>query len=148
MGEGADRVRNGSPGRDEAVGRVAGEIDMLRNELGGLVAELDRRRHEALDLRLQAKKHPVLAAAVATVAALVVGGVIAFVVRARHERRRPAVRAREARRALSRLFDHPDRVAAEPSVANKIATAAGAALATAVAKRLLDRTVPVSPRRA
>jgi hypothetical protein len=146
MGEGADRVRNGSR-PDEVVGRVEGEIDMLRNELGGLVAELDRRRHEALDLRLQARKHPVLAAAVATAAALLLGGTIAFVVHARRERRRPAVRAKETRRALSRLFDHPHRVAAEPSIANKIATAAGAALATALAKRLLDRTVPFTPRR-
>jgi hypothetical protein len=147
MGEGADRVRNGSR-PDEVVGRVEGEIDMLRNELGGLVAELDRRRHEVLDLRLQARKHPVLVAAVATVAALVVGGAIAFAVHARRERRRPAVRAREARRALFRLFDHPDRVAAEPSIANKIATAAGAALATALTKRLLDRAVPPAARRA
>jgi hypothetical protein len=129
------------------VGRVEGEIGMLRNELGGLVAELDRRRVEVLDLRLQARKHPVLAAGVAVVAALLVGGAIALVVHGRRERRRPAVRAREARRALSRLFDHPDRVAAEPSIGNKIATAAGAALATALAKRLLERTVPPVPRR-
>jgi hypothetical protein len=145
MGEGADRVRNGSPRPDEAVGRVSGEIDMLRNELGGLVAELDRRRHEALDLGLQARRHPVLVATVATVAALVVGAAIAVIVRGRRERRRPTVRARETRRALSRLFEHPDRVAAEPSIANKLATAVGVAVASALAKRLVDRSVPVRP---
>jgi hypothetical protein len=139
-------VRNGSPRPDEAVGRVEGEIDMLRNELGGLVAELDRRRHEALDFRLQARKHPVLVASVATVAALVVGGAIALMVHARQERRRPSVRAREARRALSRLFDHPDRVAAEPSMSNKIVTAVGAAIATALVKRIVDQAVAPAPR--
>jgi hypothetical protein len=134
-------MRDGSPKPEEIVGRVEGEIDMLRNELGGLVAELDRRRHEALDLGLQARRHPVLVASIATVAALLVGGAIALVVRTRHERRRPSVRAREARRALSRLFEHPDRVAAEPSIPNKVVTAVTVALATALAKRLLDRTV-------
>jgi hypothetical protein len=134
-------MRDGSPKPEEIVGRVEGEIDMLRNELGGLVAELDRRRHEALDLGLQARRHPVLVASIATVAALLVGGAIALVVRTRHERRRPSVRAREARRALSRLFEHPDRVAAEPSISNKVVTAVTVALATALAKRLLDRTV-------
>jgi hypothetical protein len=141
MGEGADRVRNGSPKPDEIVGRVEGEIDMLRNELGGLVAELDRRRHEAFDLGLQARKHPVLVASIATVAALVLGGAIAVAVRTRRQRRRPSVRAREARRAVSRLFEHPDRVAAEPSIPNKVVTAVAVALATALAKRLLERSV-------
>lgn len=133
--------RNGQV-RPEDVGRVAGEIDVLRHELGGLVAELDRRRHEALDLRLQVRRHPILVAAVASVAALLVGGAIAVVVREARERRRPVARARDVRNALSRLVDHPRRVAAEPSISNKIATAVGVALATALAKRLLDRSIP------
>jgi hypothetical protein len=139
MGEGADRVRDGSPSANETVGRVSGEIDMLRNELGALVGELDRRRHEALDLGLQARRHPVLVATVATVAALVVGAAIAVIVRGRRERRRPTVRARETRRALSRLFEHPHRVAAEPSIPNKVVTALSVAVATAIAKRLIDQ---------
>jgi hypothetical protein len=123
----------------EDVGRVSGEIESLRGELGGLVAELDRRRHEAFDLGLQARRHPVLAAAVAAVAALAVGGLLALAVRTRREHRRPAVRARETRRALSRLLEHPDRVAAEPSIGNKVATAVATLVATTVARRVLDR---------
>ncbi len=140
MGEGADRVKNGSA-RSEDVHRVAGEIDVLRTELGGLVGELDRRRHEATDVRLQMSRHPIVVAALATVAALVLGGAIALVVRGKRQSRRPSVRARETRRALGRLFQHPDRVAAEPTTANKIATAVGVAVATALAKRLVDRTI-------
>jgi hypothetical protein len=68
-----------------------------------------------------------------------VGGLLALAVRTRRERRRPVVRAREARRALSRILDHPRRVAAEPSVGNKVATAVATLVATTVAKRLLDR---------
>jgi hypothetical protein len=136
-------MKNGSSHAD--VGRVSGEIDTLRNELGGLVAELDRRRHEALDLGLQVRKHPLLVAAVATAAALVLGGALALVVHGRRERRRPSVRARETRRALARLFDHPNRVASEPSVATKVGTAVAVALATALAKRLVARSVPARP---
>lgn len=136
MGQGADGV-NGA-GADP-VGRVSGEIESLRGELGGLVAELDRRRHEAFDLGLQARRHPVLLAATAAVAALAVGGLLALAVRQRREHRRPAVRARETRRALARLLDHPDRVAAEPSVGNKVATAVLTLVATTLAKRYIDR---------
>ncbi len=143
MGEGADRV-NGA--REDAVGRVEGEIDSLRGELGGLVAELDRRRHEAFDLRLQLQRHPVAAAIAAAAAALVVGGAIALVVRGRRERRRPAVRARETRRALARLLEHPDRVAAERGVANRVATAVLTLAATTLAKRIIDAKV-APPRR-
>jgi hypothetical protein len=139
MGEGAARVKNGS---HADVGRVSGEIDTLRSELGGLVAELDRRRHEALDLGLQIRRHPLLVAAVATAAALVLGGALALIVHTRRERRRPSVRARETRRAISRLFDHPDRVGSEPSIPNKVGTAVAVALVTALAKRLVDRTIP------
>jgi UDP-N-acetylmuramyl pentapeptide synthase len=143
MGEGADRV-NGA--REEAVGRVEGEIDSLRGELTGLVAELDRRRHEAFDVRLQLERHPIAAALAAAAAALIVGSAIAVVVRERRERRRPSVRAREARRALARLIDHPDRVAAEPGVAMRVATAALTVAATALVKRLIDARV-APPRR-
>lgn len=140
----ADAPRDGSP-REGVVGRVAGEIDVLRHELGGLVDELDRRRHEALDLRLQAKRHPVLVATVATAAALIVGGIIALVVRDARQRRRPVERAREVRNAFSRLVAHPRRVATQPSISNKIMTAVGVALATGVVKRLLEQNLPRRP---
>ncbi|HEX9400401.1 MAG TPA: hypothetical protein VF912_09850 [Anaeromyxobacter sp.] len=133
-------MRNGSP-RAADVHRVAGEIDVLRSELGGLVGELDRRRHEAMDVRLQMSRHPIVVAVVATVASLVLGSALGLAVRGRRQRRRPSFRARETRRALGRLFEHPDRVAAEPSIASKVATAVVVAVATALAKRLVDRSI-------
>jgi hypothetical protein len=138
MGEGADRVNGVADG---AVERVVGEIDSLRGELGGLVAELDRRRHEAFDVRLQLQRHPVTAAIAAAAAALVLGGVLAVAVHLRRERRRPSVRARQAKRALARLLDHPDRVAAEPSVGNKVVTAVLTLALGTLAKRMIDRKV-------
>jgi hypothetical protein len=127
---------------EDTVGRVEGEIQSLRGELGGLVAELDRRRHEAFDLRLQLRRHPVAAAIAAAGAALVVGGLLAVAVRSRRQHRRPSMRARETRRALARLLDHPDRVAAEPSITNKVATAVLSLAATMIAKRILERQLP------
>lgn len=141
----SDPIRRNGSTRAADVGKVAGEIDVLRHELGGLVAELDRRRHEAFDVRLQLSRHPVLVATVATLAALLVGAGIAVVVRNERRRRRPSARAREVRNAFARILEHPRQVASQPSIGNKIATAVGVALATALAKRLLDRSVPARP---
>jgi hypothetical protein len=143
MGEGADRVTDGAAGQH--VRQVSREIESLRGELGTLVAELDRRRHELFDLGLQVRRHPVAVAVAAATGALLLGGLVALAVRGRRERRRPVVRARETRRALARLLDHPDRVAAEPSVGQKILAAAGAAAGTALAKRMIDRYVVARP---
>jgi hypothetical protein len=135
---------------DGEVGRVAGEIESLRHELGGLVGELDRRRREAFDLGLQARRHPLAIALAATAAAFVVGGLVALAVRQRRQQRRPSVRAAEAREALARLFHHPERVGAHPSMGHKVATAVLTLAATTLAKRLIDRAVvprrPSAPR--
>jgi len=144
MGQGADGVNRAG---EDVVGEVSGEIDTLRRELGGLVAELDRRRHEAFDLGLQARRHPVAVAVVAATVALVVGGLLALAAKERRRRRRPSVRAREARHALGRLLDHPDRIAVEPSMGTKVATAVVTLVATTLAKRIIDRKV-APPRRA
>lgn len=135
-------MKDGSP---QHVSRVSAEIAMLRSEIGSLVGELDRRRHELFDLRLQAKRHPVGLALAAGAAALVVGGLIALAVRSRREARRPSRRARELSLAISRLVEHPNRVAAEESVRNKILAAAGVAAGTAVARRLVDRFIAPTP---
>lgn len=135
-------------GSSHDVRRVSGEIDTLRQELGRLVAELDRRRHELLDLRLQVRKHPGLVIAAAGAAALLLGGLVGVAVRRRRQHERPTTRAREARRALARLLDHPERVAAEPNLALKIATAAGVAAGSVVARRLAERFVARAAPRA
>ena len=56
MGEGTDHVKE-----------IAQEIDELRDEMTPLITELDRRRRDALDWRLQVRQHmlPVSVAALA-----------------------------------------------------------------------------------
>ncbi len=126
-------MRNGSP---DEVRRVSGEIDVLRQDLGSILSELDRRRREMMDVRLQMRRHPVVVVAAAGTAALLLGGALALLLRERRHRSRPTIRARETRRALARLLDHPHRVAAEPSIGAKIATAAGVAAGSAIARHV------------
>jgi hypothetical protein len=140
MGEGADRVS--ANGKAEVPEVIEGRIGLLRHELGDLVAELDRRRHEATDIRLQIKRHPLIAGAAAVTVAAAVGGIIGFAIWNARRRERPVERARRARRAVQRLMDDPDHMAREPSVTEKILAAAGTAAASILIKRAFDRGMP------
>lgn len=142
MGEGTNRVRE-----------LAREIDELREEMTPLLRELDQRRTNALDLRLQARRHLVPV----TLAALGVAGLTGYSVwswiHERHERRRPVVRARRLRRAVSRMIDEPERVAAgDPSgmraIGIAIARAAATAAASLAARRAVERFAAASRARA
>jgi hypothetical protein len=139
MGEAADRV---SDKADSDPRRIEGRIEGLRSELGDLVAELDRRRREALDLRLQIRRHPVAAAIAAVAVATVVGSLLAMAVHGRRVRRRPLEKARRARDAMQRLMDDPAHLARESTVGEKILAAAGTASATLLVKRVLDQVLP------
>ncbi len=142
MGEGADRV---TAAGEETVGKVSGEIDSLRGELGALVAELDRRRHEALDLGLQVRRHPVAVAVAAVTLALAVGGLVALVVAGQRRRQRPTEKLKETRRALARIMDQPHRGGRDPSIPRKVVAAAATAAAATLVKRLIQRQVPRAP---
>lgn len=58
------------------VHRLRTEIEDARDGLGFYVTELDRRRHHALDLKLQLRKHKALAIGVGIAAAGAVAGVV------------------------------------------------------------------------
>jgi len=123
----------------ESSRQIEGEIALLREELGGLVAELDRRRHELMDIKLQARRHA-LGAALTGVGLL--ASAAGFVwLGAWRARRRRTVTARlgRLREAVSRMVERPERVATERGIPAKIlATAASAAAATAI-KKVLER---------
>lgn len=133
-----------SPAKKTQV--LEGEIEDLRDELGVLVSELDRRRHEVMDVKLQIQRHavPVALIGIGTVAAL--GALIAWRVHAKHERERPMERARRLRIALERAAEHPDRVAAKDptkvsQIGAKVVTALATTAAIAVAKKMVDRAM-------
>jgi hypothetical protein len=121
-------------------------IAATRARLGSLLEELDRRRRQAIDVPAQIRKNakPLLVAA-AGVAALV-GLSIALRI-ARHRRRdRPIERVRRLGRAVGRMIDDPDRVAAPPpnfaaKVLMAVATTAATTLAATAVKRSVENVI-------
>lgn len=57
MGPEPVRMRAAVASRERAVSDVVQDIERTRNDLGVSLAEIDRRRHEALDWRLQLRRH-------------------------------------------------------------------------------------------
>lgn len=67
------------------VNRLRTEIEDARDGLGYYVTELDRRRHDALDLKLQLRKHKALAIGVGVATVSAAAGAVAGVVRSRRK---------------------------------------------------------------
>jgi len=90
--------------------RLRADIDATHRRLEGLLGELDRRRREAFDVRLQMRRHPLAFGIGAALALGALGGgtalVIARVRRQRRQRRSPALRLAR----LWRLSSRPDMV--------------------------------------
>ena len=142
MGEGTNRVstdqRTDSDPR-KAARELETEITEVRSRLDRSLAELDRRRHELTDVRLQVKRHPMVAVAAGVTVVAILGGV-GYAIWAARQRQRPMSKAQRLRKALSRMMEDPHKVAkSEPTVPEKILAAAGAAAATMLTKKLLER---------
>jgi hypothetical protein len=141
MGEGTDRVNgqraNGEPRK--MARELETEITEVRTRLDRSLAELDRRRHELTDVRLQVRRHPMVAVAAGVTVLALVGGV-AYAVWVARQRNKPVSKARRLRHALSRMIDEPHKVAkSEPTVPEKILAAAGTAAATILVKKMMER---------
>lgn len=120
---------------------LSNEVAVVRQDLDVLLAELDQRRHDALDVRLQVRRHS-MGLAVGGVALVSLAAGAVWLNGWRQERRdRASAQAGRLRQAVSRMIDEPDRVAAEPTIAGKIAAAAGSAAAAFIVRRLLERAV-------
>jgi hypothetical protein len=141
MGEGADRV-NGN-----GTHQIEGEIAEIRGHLDQSLAELDRRRHEATDVKLQIRRHPAAVAVAGGIVLLLLGGV-GYAIWAARQRERPVNKAKRLRLALSRMIDEPQKVAkAEPTVPEKILAAAGTAAATILTKKIIERAMNEAGRK-
>jgi hypothetical protein len=122
--------------------RVEHEIEEVRDRLTGIVRELDRRRHAALDLRGQLRKHRAAVGVATASALLLVGGAIWLSVWLKARRARVLARAHRLRLALARMIANPDEVARpKPNVGKKVLSAAGSAAAGVLAKTLAERLV-------
>jgi hypothetical protein len=117
------------------ISRLRTEIDATRDELGTYISELDRRRHEALDLKHQVKKHPGLAIGAGVAIIGVVAGAVVMVIRAR----RPEARARRLQRKLKRNASLPPNPPTDPYWMLKLLLRAALPIGIAVAKRRLSQ---------
>ena len=109
-----DERTNGAtarPADGEAAERVIErEIGDLRQDLDGIVNELDRRRHEAFDVRLQLRRHRTAVVTAGAVAVLIaVGGFVAWR-NARLRQDRFAVRLQNLGRAFAIMARNPERL--------------------------------------
>ena len=130
----------GTVGVSKPEAEIEREIENVRMRLDKSLAELDRRRHELMDVKLQVRKHPQ--------AVLIAGGIVVLLVgagwlAARSSRREPepVKRMRRFRLASSRMMEHPERVARATPLWEKIAASVGTTIAVALTKRLLDRAL-------
>src|SRR5262249_45819194 len=107
----------------------------------GVVGELDRGRHNALDLELQVRQHALGIAVTAVAFVGAASGFVWFSVWRARRRRRLIAHGDRLRIALSRMMAHPERVAHEPTMFSKIVTAAVNAALASLIKKTLDRAV-------
>jgi hypothetical protein len=126
---------------------LGGDVAGVREELDTLLGELDRRRHEALDVPLQLRRHARAASVAAlAIAALAAAGVWRAMARRRRRRYWPdrwQDQAEALRHALARITAHPERVAVEPSpsLTRKLIGAAATAAVASLVKKLLERGI-------
>lgn len=141
MGEGTSRLNNGKSTEEPRAPReIERDIGVLRTRLDRSLAELDRRRHELTDIKLQMRKHPAVFAGTGVVVLLALGGVGYAVYRSRKREELPK-KARRIRIAFGRAVDQPERVARREAPAwEKILTAVGTAIAVNLAKKMVERT--------
>jgi len=133
-------VNDGSaPAEPRSPREIESDIEHLRRRLDRSLAELDRRRHELTDVKLQMRKHPVAFIGAGAVLVLMLGGVGYAVYRSRKRQELPA-KAKRLRIAIGRAVDAPEKVArGEPPVWVKIAAAVGTTIAVSLTKKLIDR---------
>jgi hypothetical protein len=127
-------------------GPIEAEIVHRRGELTVLVAELNRRRHELMDVRLQMRRHAVGVIVTVFAAGAAAGGSVAYGIWRARRRRALLARGGRLREAVGRMIDRPERVAAEPTVTERIIASAGSAAAAFLIKAALER-LSGSPRR-
>jgi hypothetical protein len=133
--------RNGNRPAPPTPESLGNEIVVVREELDALLAEFDRRRHEVLDVRLQLRRHAVGAAITAVAFLATAAGVVWLGVWHQQRRHRPTAQLGRLRDAVSRMIDQPERVAAEPTIAGKVVSAAASAAAASIVKKVLERGV-------
>ena len=120
------------------------EIESLRTDLADLMGELDRRRHEALDLRLQVRRHALLVGVAAGTVVLGLVAAVALRSHARQRRERMLTRVENLGRALAIASKDPDKLVRAMEQTRDPSTSILSALARiagAAGQRIVERSL-------
>ena len=132
---------------EESPEQLEHDIEEIRDDLSAIVNEIDHRREEALDWRVQLHRHAGAVAAGAT--ALVVFGTGLLILNLWRARRHDSVlvKAHRLREALGRAIAAPENVARPtPGVGKKVLAAAISGAAGVLARNLTRAaTTPSAP---
>jgi hypothetical protein len=138
---------NKSDSKTQSPHLLANDIGAVQAELSSIVFELNRRRRELMDVKLQVRRHPV---ATGISGFAIVGGLAALITVGIIRRRRHALRMDRAHRlrlAAGRVWQNPDKLAARPpNIGLKILTSLVTAVLVTAAKRGVRRVIPDRPR--
>jgi hypothetical protein len=139
---GRERKEQREEQHEEDPVEIEQEIEDLRTELTALVREIDRRRHDALDIRLQLRRNgPTILVALGAVALVIVG---ASTLASYRRRRRDSVQMRAANllRAFTILSrEDPDRLLHRSPDARSAALAALAKVAGTAGRRVIQNAM-------
>jgi hypothetical protein len=130
-------VGEGTTGVEPRI--IEREIEHLRTRLDRSLSELDRRRHELTDLRLQVRRHPRAVAGAGLAVFGLLGGVGFFIWRAAKKREELPQKARRLRISFARALYPPPMPRRDAPAWEKILAAVGTTLAVSLTKKLLDR---------
>jgi hypothetical protein len=131
---------NGTASEPRAPREIERDIEHLRTRLDRSLAELDRRRHELTDVKLQMRRHPVVFIGAGAVVVLLLGGV-GFAIYRSHKREEIPQKAKRLRIAIGRAVDEPHKVArGDAPVWKKIVAAVGTTIAVSLTKKIIERT--------
>jgi hypothetical protein len=121
--------------------QLEAEITSLRDELGALVGELDYRRHELLDVRLQLRRHAWRIALAGVGLSVAIAGLVWLGMKRGRSQRTLMSRASRLRDSVGRMIERPERVASEPTVVQKVFTVAASAAMATVARNAVEAIV-------
>jgi hypothetical protein len=142
MDETPDRLNGTRASLEERTERLRAEIRGISQHLGELVAALDRRRHEATDVRLQLRRHGRTLAIAGLVTVAAVAGLVTWAMARSRRRRTLGGRAGALRDAFVRGVRHPERLFRDHDGVRpgaKILQASGVAGASLLTRRALER---------